>query len=151
MMGLPWTWIAAVAVLGSIVAWGGYEKVRADHVAAEYADYRAKVAQAAQAASEQALKKTIADEKRKEEADAETLHLRSQLAATARRLRDARAASSILPPAASDSPDPTVACFDRPILDRALRQLDADLSGIIEEGAAAVVDLDTAKRWAKDR
>lgn len=141
--------LVAVGVL--MLTLGGYAmtmRLERDAVKAEYVDYRENVAKAAVAAAEAALQKTIADEKRKEEADAENLRLRADLDTTARKLRDARAAGSFVPPAPSGAASPVLACFGRDDLERALQQLDAGVSGLLAEGDRAVVDLDTAKRWA---
>lgn len=150
-MTIQYQIIAALAIVLALGSWGGYQTIRKNQVQTEYADFRREVAKAAQAAAEQSLQKTIADEKRKEESDAENLRLRADLAATTRRLRDARASVSFVPAPAANAPDPAIACFDRSQLDGALRKLDSDVQGLIDEGAAALIDLDTAKRWAAGR
>lgn len=144
-----WRLILEVVVVGVLLAYVGMLRLERDHIKAEYAEYRTNVAKAAQAAAEAALQKTIADEKRKEEADAENLRLHADLDAAARKLRDARRNSSFVPPAPSCPERPASACFDRAILERALRDLDSEVQGLVDEGDRAIVDLETAKKWAQ--
>ena len=136
-------------VVAALLAFAGAMYVQKNAIKTEYAEYRTQVAQAAQKASELALQRTIADEKKKEEADAENLRLHAALDATTRKLRDARANSNFVPAAASGSISPATACFSRTDLERALQQLDGEVQGLIEEGDRAIVDLDTAKKWAR--
>lgn len=146
---LYWKQIAVLAAFGLLAGYAGLQRVQKDAIRAEYAEYRTNIAKAAQAASELALKKTIADQKRKEQADEENLRLRADLAATTRRLRDARSASSFVPAAAPSSPRPEIASFERADLERAIRRLDDGIQELITEGDAAVIDLETAKGWAQ--
>lgn len=146
-----WRLVLELVVVGVLLAYGFTMEKQRDRARNEYSDFRREVAIAAQNAAEQALKKTIADEKRKEEADAENLRLQRALADTARRLRDARASSNFLPTAPSCPERPASACFQREDLERALQRLDSGVSSLLEEGDRAIVDLETAKRWAKER
>ncbi len=148
---LYWKQIALAVAFGLLAAYAGLQRVEKDAIRAEYAEYRTKVAEAARAAAAAALQRTIADEKRKEEADEENLRLRTALAATTRKLRDARAASSFVPPSAPGASRPEVAAFDRAELERALRELDQEIQGLIDEGDQAVIDLNTARNWARER
>jgi len=138
-------------VFAALLAFAGAMYVQRNAIKTEYAEYRTHVAQAAQAAAEQSLKKTIADEKRREESDVENLRLRTALDATTRKLRDARANSNFVPAAASCPERPSSAAFDRALLERALRDFDSEVQGLVDEGSRAVIDLDTAKRWAVGR
>lgn len=149
-------WLASnwkLVVIGTIIfalgAYGQTMRIQRDMARNEYSDFRREVALAAQKAAEQALQKTIADEKKKEEADADNLRLRNDLAVLTKRLRDARANSQFLPAAPADSGSPASACFSRPDLERALQRLDAGVSDLLAEGDRAVVDLETAKAWAR--
>jgi len=87
--------------------------------------------------------------KRKEVADRENLSNRTRIADLSRRLRDERTRGSYLPAAAPGAVRPDRIAFDRAKLDGALRQLDEVVSGLIEEGDRARIDLDTARGWAK--
>ena len=146
-----WRLVAIVLLVAVPSIWGAVMRLQRDHARAEYATYRTKVAQAAAAAAEVALKKTIADEQRKEKADAEHAAAVARLNSTIRRLRDARAASSFVPAAASCPGSPDRAAFDRAVLERTIRALDTGVQGLVDEGSRAVTDLDTAKRWAAGR
>ena len=146
-----WRLVLEVVIVGLLVAYGVTMKAERDTLKAEYAEYRTLVAKAAQAAAEESLKKTIEDEKRKEAADAENMRLNRQLADAARRLRDARAASNFVPAASPGAASPERACFGRTELERTLQQLDAGIQELITEGDRAVIDLDTARRWAQGR
>jgi len=148
---LYWKQIAVAVFIALLVGYGQTMRVQRDIARNEYSDFRREVAISAQAAAENALKKTIADEKRKEEADANNLRLRSDLAVLTKRLRDARANSNFVPAAPAGSDSPARATFDREALERAIRAFDSEVQGLIDEGSRAVVDLDTAKRWARER
>lgn len=145
-----WKVVAVGLLVAILAAYGVTMRTQRDIARAEYSDYRRDVAVAAQAAAEQALKKTIADEKRKEEADEENMRLQRSLADATRKLRDARAASSFVPATASCPSRPESACFQRADLERALRELDQEVQRLVDEGSRAVVELDTVKRWAQE-
>lgn len=104
----------------------------------------------AEQAKERAEKQAASDRAAKEKADEDLKASRADAASLARRLRNARAASSYLPPASPGSASPSRAAFDRAELERAIQRLDAGVSGLIEEGDQARVGLDSAKRWAQD-
>ena len=144
---LNWKLVLVGMLIATLAAYGTAMRLQRDGIRAEYAEYRTKVATAAQAAAEAALKRTIEDEKRKEKVDVENLRLRADLDATTRRLRDARRDSSFVPPAAANAPSPANATFDRAKLERAIQQLDDGVQELIAEGDRAIVDLDTAKKW----
>lgn len=146
-----WRLVLELVLAGVLVVYGISMRTERDIARAEYSEFRREVAIAAQAAAEQALKKTIADQKRKEEADADNLRLRGDLDLLTKRLRDARASSNFVPAAPSCPDRPDSAAFDRTLLERALRTLDSEVQGLVDEGSRAVIDLDTARRWAKDR
>lgn len=91
-----------------------------------------------------------ANKKRKGDSDAENLKLRTDYNLLSVKLRASRARSSIVPPAAPGASRPAVAAFDRAELERALRDFEAEVTGLVEEGDRARIDLDTVKRWASD-
>lgn len=84
----------------------------------------------------------------KEQTDAETKRTLTILRADVKRMRDARAGGSYVPSAASTAADPSRACFDRAQLESAVRLLDSEVSGIVEQGSEAVTKLDIVKGWA---
>lgn len=144
-----WYVLVIAAALLALGGWGLKMKSERDAARVEYADYRKTIAEGAVKAAEAALKKTIADQRKRDEADAENLRLQRDLAAATRRLRDARATGSLVPAAASCPERPASACFNRDALERALRDFDAGIQGLVDEGGRAVIDLDTARRWAE--
>lgn len=134
--------IAAAAVLG----YGWYCETKK----AELASFTAEVAALGRAAEQDAsdaIKEALAN---KERTNAQNSALRRSNAALARSLRNERASRSILPPAAPTAKRPDRATFDRAELERAIRQLDAGVSGLVEQGDAARIDLDSAKAWAQN-
>jgi hypothetical protein len=148
-----WRTLAVLALVASIGAYGLTMRLQRDAARTELATFKEQVAEAAQRQTEQALKRTIADEQRKEKADAENADTVTRLRADVERLRrerDSRSSSIGTAPAASKCPDGQV-CFDRAEFERAYRALVADLRAIADEGAAVTVDLDTAKKWAQGR
>lgn len=148
-----WRLIAVAVVVGVLAIYAGLMRVERDAVRAEYADYRTKVAQAAAAAAQAALQRTIADEKRKEAADAENAHALATLAGTIKRLRDdARTSGGSVSasPAGSRCP-PEQVCFDRAEYQRADGKFVAGARGLADEGSKVTVDLDTAAEWAQGK
>lgn len=158
MMIVAWclsNWkLVAVGVLVAILgAYGVTMRTQRDIARAEYSDFRREIAVAAQAAAEQALKRTIADEKRKEESDAAHAKTVATLTDSIGRLRLERddARSRFLPPTAAAPDRPDLACFDRAEYLGAYRDLVSEVRGPADEGTAATVDLDAAKGWATSR
>lgn len=90
----------------------------------------------------------------KEKADADHEKAVAALVVTVGELRkraDASSGGRIVPAAPAGARRVDLACFDRPLLESAIRGLVTEVRSIADEGAAATVDLDTARRWAADR
>lgn len=85
----------------------------------------------------------------KKDADNENTISRSKLADAAKRLRDNRTRVGYLPGPSSPTSSPTIASFDRTLLERALSEFDGEVTGSILEGDQALIDLNTGKAWAK--
>jgi hypothetical protein len=102
-----------------------------------------------EAAKQRSAHITKADKLRKENADAENNRTITSLRADVKRLRGERSRGGGLsaPATTAESPDRT--CFDPAKFSAALRTLDEGILGIIETCSEAVIDLDTAKRWAQ--
>lgn len=147
MIGNPLQIIYGVVALALVSAVGGYIW-HCESVKTEYAVFKSNVELLGEKAQADADATEAADRKRKETADAETQKLRTDNAALAKRLRDARSRGSFVPPAAPTSTSPDRATFDRAELERAIQQLDAGVSGLIAEGTEAVTSLNVARRWA---
>ncbi len=100
------------------------------------------------AAKKAADAKKLEDERKKKESDEEYENRISGLTADVKRLRNARSSSSFVPSTASATGSPDTACFDRAQLERALRELDSGLQGLVDEGSKDAIGLDVAKKWA---
>lgn len=128
----------------------GYLKGCADEKE-RFDDFKAMVEAAGKAQEDRTAARIAHDGLLKEEADEENRMARDRLLAAIRKLRSERPSGSFVPAAASCTDRPAAACLDRAILERAIRDLDAGVQGLVDEGSSAVTDLDSAKRWAHDR
>jgi len=157
---------AYIAVLAVLAALAVAVKVQTSRLATAKAEtvavqgkFDAFVAQAkalgdAQNAKAKAIE--VADKQRKEQADYDNAKTKRDLAgvyAAYRKLRDQRgnSGSGFLPPTTPGSASPATASFDRTGLDRALSGFDSGVTGLLERGDQAIVDLNTAKTWAQTR
>lgn len=124
-----------------------------DVARSQLATFKAETKRLGDEAARAAKAREAQDRKDKEKADAENKDLRRELDARRRQLRDrANSAGGSLVPAPGPAPrSPDTVTFDRSLLDRALREYEAEVEGLIGEGAEAVIDLDTAKQWGKKR
>lgn len=144
-----------VAALGIAVK---VQTARLDACQAEHAAYVAQVDALGQAAAKEAKTRETANLKAKERADNESARAKRNLAGVYdayQRLLHAEAGRSPVPAAAPGAADPDLACFSRAALDRGLAGADATLQAgavaILRRGDQAIVDLNTAKAWAKER
>jgi hypothetical protein len=134
-----------VIVLGiAVMAVAGYV-LHCEHVKSELA---ASIAIAKQQEVENA-KKALRDIKKKELADENYENRIARLNASLKRLRDSGGSLTPAAPAGAEHPDRIT--FDRALFDRALRDYEGAVQGLLGEGAAAVEGLDTAKSWVKGR
>ena len=140
--------VAILAILGAF-AFGyfkGYESEKS-----KYDLFVAKVTADGEQAEAKAVAKEDANKLAKENADHENQVAISNLNATIGKLRAQHSGGSFLPPAASGSLRPDLACFDRTAYLAAFGEFVTEARGLVDEGAAATVDLDTAKLWAQGR
>ena len=79
----------------------------------------------------------------------ENIIAHAKLADTAKRLRDTNSRRGYLPSPSDSAASPTVASFDRAILERAIRDFDGEVSELVIEGDKAIIDLNTGKEWVK--
>ncbi len=148
-------YVAAGAIL-AVTAAGGLawlQTSRLDALRKEYAEFKGGVEALGRAAQQAAADKEKFDKLRKEAADAQNAAALATLTRTIdelRRNRD-RARGSIVPEAPRASNRPDLACFDRPLLESALRDYRSRIRGLVDEGTAGAVNLDTAKSWAQQR
>jgi hypothetical protein len=146
-----WRLVAIASVVAVLGGYGMTMRVQRDNARSELVEFKAQSAKAAWLAAEKAFQETIADQKRKEAADAENSAALAALAGTIKRLRNERPPSNFVPAAPAGSSRPDLACFDRPALERAYGELVVGVRELADEGAAATVGLDTARRWAAGR
>jgi hypothetical protein len=149
IQGLLVAFLAALALCTSLACWALWERSSAAQARAELATFRAQVATAAEKAAEEALRRTIADERRKEQVDADHAKDLAALDSRIASLRARRADSGILPATAACPGRPDVAAINRAEYQRAYGALVDGLRGLGDEGSRAVMDLDAAKRWAQ--
>lgn len=135
--------LAAGLLLGGGAAKGWYQ---ADALKSR-AELAAVKAEGDRLGKEYARQRAV-DKAEKEKADADYQASIGIMRADAERLRNARASRRTVPAAPAGSVRPDLACFDRAELERALKRLDAGLSGLVAEGDEGAVSLNVARRWA---
>ena len=118
-----------------------------------YDSFKAQVKVEGEEAQKKAKVQEMANQLRKDTADAEHKVTVAALTADIAKLRHDRdsARGDFLPPAPSGSSRPDLSCYDRAALESALGGFIAEVRGFADEGAAATVDLNTAKSWAQAR
>jgi hypothetical protein len=147
--------LAIAAIVGAAIGFGGAWKIQGGRLASVKAEYAAFVAQAKAVGEAQEAKtkaEIASNQKAKEAADRENAKTKRDLSGVYdayRKLRDARTNSGFVPAAAAGAVDPSRACFVRVGLDSAISDLDRGVTGLLEKGDAAIVDLNTAKTWAQ--
>lgn len=147
----PTLWLAvgaAVLVAGLTVA-VKVQTSRLDAVRQEYATFKAEVKVLGEAAQKAADAQTATDKSKKERADAYNKRIVADLNNAIQRMRDERAGSDFLPPASPSAGSPEIASFNRAELERTIRNFDKGVQGLVDEGSKAVIDLNTAKKWAE--
>lgn len=153
----PLSWVKGnvmlVLVLTALMVGGGMawtvQGWRMGKLQAEYDGFVATTKVLGETAKTAKLKQEAADRQAKKEADDENDRALSILSTTIVQLRNERASSSFVPSTASIASSPARACFDRAGLESAIRELDQRLQGGFDKGSHAVVNLDSAKLWAK--
>ena len=155
---LPWlragVLIAVFSAVFSAGAWvnGARWEIKYNALEASFTTFKTSVATLGERARTAAVERQLKDLKIKEKADASNARMHANSRAVIeqlRRERDSASGGGLSAPAPSTA-DPGRTCFDPAGLAGALRSLDEGLLGIIEEGTKAVIDLDTAKAWAKE-
>lgn len=144
-----------IAVLGvALLVTAGFAYLQTGRLSIEKREHALFVKttkQIGEAAQRAAAKRIEADKKAKGKADEENRKTIAGLRADNKRLRDERARSGYVPPAAPGARRPDLATFDRAELERALQFLDAGVQEIVGEGDESRVNLDTGKHWIKDQ
>lgn len=141
-------WIAAGAfVSGAGGAWW-VQGLRLDALQAKYDGFVATTKAEGEAAKKLADAQAAEDKRKKESSDHEYETTIASLRADVKRMRDDRARSRFVPAAPAGSRSVGLACFDRAELEQALQRFDDGISGLIAEGDAGTVGLNTARAWA---
>ena len=136
----------------SLVAAGLGLTVQSARLKAEKAEHKAFIAQtkAAGEVARVANNARIKEGKdKKEKADEKNTRDLAALRADNKRLRNERAAGSYLPPVRPGADSPETITLDRVELERAIQRLASGVSELLDKGDEAIVNLDTAKRWAQ--
>ena len=145
-------WLLAAAFLIGLSSGAGgawwVQGLRLDAVQAKYDGFVATTKAEGEAAQKLADAKAAEDKRKKESSDHEYETTIASLRADVKRMRDDRTRGSFVPAAPAGSRNLGVACFDRAELEQAIRRLDAGVSGLVEQGDADAVGLNTARAWA---
>ena len=152
LLGNPWL-LAVLFALGVASGGSGSWYVQGQRLAATQARFDGFVTTtrvAGEAAAKESVATALADAKLKETSDHEYKITLDVLRADNLRLRNARSGGSIVPAAPASTRRPDLACFDRPELERALQQLDAEVSGLLDEGDTSAIGLNAARVWLGD-
>lgn len=120
---------------------------RLDSVKSEYAQFVATVKSAGDAAKVKAEAENKLNLERKVKSDEELRNLRIANDNLNKRVRE-RSAGSVLPQTETAAGEPSLACFDRGILDQSLRAFTGGTAEIAISGQQATEELNNAKRWA---
>lgn len=133
--------ILGAFLLGLALAWwDGHTRLR---------EFQEAVSAVGHAQEERTKLRIERDKEKKEAADREHKTLAADLAATRKRLRDARASRSIVPAAPANAVRPELSCYDRSELERTLRGFTEGVEALVGEGDEAAIALGVARRWAK--
>ena len=149
-------WVMLAAFIAGGVSGGGaawtVQGWRLDAVQAKFDGFVATVKAQGEAAQTLKAAQEKKDKLNKEQTDADTTRTLDTLRADVKRLRnESRARGNFVPSTAYTAGSPDRACFDRAGLESAIRVLDSEVSGLVEQGSEAVVKLNAAKTWALRR
>ena len=141
--------IAAAAIIGVLGVALKIQSSRLEFCRTEFSAFQLQTKMIGEAQIKENERREAADRKLKEKTDADHKSAVARLNRNIKRLRDDHARRSLVPAAPVDSRSPGLACFDRAIFSGALRDYEAEVIGLVGEGAAATLDLDAAKAWAQ--
>lgn len=125
------------------------QKLATAKVQADFDKFKADTAKAGEVAQAKAIDQAKADKLAKDQADAQHTRTVAALNLTINGLRNQHPSSSFVPAAPAGASRPDLICFDRAAYIAADGDFTAGARGLADEGAAATVDLDTAKGWAQ--
>lgn len=125
------------------------QKLETAKVQSDFDKFKADTAKAGEVAQAKASDQTKADKLAKDQADADHARTVAALNLTIDGLRKQRPPGSFVPAAPAGASRPDLICFDRAAYSAADGDFTAGARGLADEGTAATIDLDTAKRWAQ--
>ena len=140
--------LAALLVFSGMAVAIKVQSSRLEACKLEYASFQEQVRAKGVAAQKEAKRIETENNARKADYDKKIKTLRANNSVLAGRLRDSAGASS-LPSTASVAGVTQPACFDRGILDSAIRAFTAGTAGIATECQSAVDELNNAREWAR--
>lgn len=125
--------------------------VKMDALRLEYKEFKDATELLGREAEKDRVLKEAEDKRNNQKVQDEYQRTLAKFAADNKRLRDARAgpSGSFVSTPSPTATRPDLICFDRGQFDAALRGFVDEVAGIVEEGGACVIDLDSAKSWAK--
>lgn len=154
--GMLAKWGVIVALALACMGFGAvkmheHDQKKYDTLETQFETFKAKTAALGEAAIAAAKAQAAADKLKQEKTDVDREKVILKLTADIKRMRaDADSArGSFVPAAPATTSRPDLACFDRAALESALRGFVEDARGLADEGTAATIDLDSAKRWAQ--
>lgn len=152
MTAMLWGYVAAGIAIAGLTGALYVQTLRLDASKAEYAHFKGGQVALAAAARTAAEKKAREDRANKEKVDADhkvAVAALNRRIAGLRKSRDSGGSGVPATPAASKCPQ-GLTCYDRAALERAYRELVAEVRAGADEGSALATDLDAAKQWARD-
>ena len=139
---------AGVVILGLTAALK-IQSSRLETCRTEFAAFRLETKLIGDAQEKANREREAVDRKLKEKTDADHKTAVARLQRDIKRVRDLHARSSLAPEARPASRSPHLSCFDRAEFTGALRDYEAEIIGLLAEGAENTLSLDAAKAWAQ--
>lgn len=143
-------WIIFVIGLGvgAVPAWV-FQGARLDASVAKYDLFVEQVKSVGELAEAEATRIEDEHKQLKKDTDNENKLALDTLRADIKRMRNDRSGGSFVPAAPAGSSRPDLACYDRTKLIGATGRLIDGVRGLVDEGSAATINLNTAKAWAR--
>ena len=161
MIGGPYALLIKwVIIISLVLGFGGvcaykmheHDQIELDQVKADFNAFKGGVAALGKAAADRARLADTINQQNKEASDADHKTELAALQRTITGLRGERAkrgtSGGFVPEAPRPTGSPALVTSERPLLDGALRTLDTEVQGLVDEGSKAVVDLNAGKKWA---
>jgi hypothetical protein len=139
---------AAGLASGAVPAWK-YQAALKEVVQAKFDSFVAQTKAEGVAAQKIAAAKDAQYKLDKENSDEQYKNNLADAAVVSQRLLHDRSSRGYLPQASATSSHPDRACFNRLQLGEAIRELDAGVQGIVDQGDRARIGLDTGRVWTK--